>query len=620
MTADTLSEMAAALTLDEAEVASLIEQAEGDPLAGCPLTWTENGQRVDLEPGGWHGHADRFTRLPPGCPVTPLGFEGELFYFLNPIGQVATLKASSSGKGPIGALFAGRSRYLEWAWPRWDRSHKQVVGWEADDARQALMDACAYVGSFEDADMVRGRGAWADAAGGIVYHSGDRVLSGGRWARPGRAGRWVYAARPALDLPEKFPVEAGADGPAQLLRDVYASWNWRRPEIDAQLLLGWTCMAMIGGALDWRSMVFVTAEKGSGKSTLQKVLAAVLGRGLVQTVDATGPGLYQKLRHDCMPVLIDELEPGPRATSIIELIRKASSGGKINRGSSEGQSREYECRSAFICSSIDVPAMKGQDQRRFAVLFVDKFKEAKADVSFDLVSIAHWGRQLMRRMLDGWPRWQKTLLAFRKALIEQGRHEAGGADQFGALLTAAWIAENDEEPDAETLTRWAGLLQASAMTETSESEEGWRDCLGAMTSVIPEAYRMKTTRLPTLGARIAAFRDGRVTEGTAGGLIDLEEMCRQVGLALSFPKGKPETFENARLFIPAKGPEVRKLFAGTQWQGDPGATGVWHTTLQRAPQDMIQRGQCIKGYAVKTHGLYVDLAKAFPREDEGVAD
>jgi hypothetical protein len=40
-----------------------------------------------------------------------------------------------------------------------------VKGWEADEARRDLFAACAYKGTFELEDRVRGRGAWRDDDG-----------------------------------------------------------------------------------------------------------------------------------------------------------------------------------------------------------------------------------------------------------------------------------------------------------------------------------------------------------------------------------------------------------------------------------------------------------------------
>jgi len=291
---------------------------------------------------------------------------------------------------------------------------------------------------------------------------------------------------------------------------------------------------------------------------------------------------------------------------VIELIRMASSGDKIGRGSSDGIAKEFECRSAFVCASINVPAMQGQDQSRFAMLNLDAFATAVANPNIPWATIGGVGRQLMRRMLDGFPRYQRTLQAFKEALIKPGGHDARGAEQFGALLAAAHIAEFDADPTAEQLATWAVRLKANELSETANRIEGWRECLFHLTDVTPEALRNKGHALPTLGARLASFRH------RPAAFEDVKAICTMMGLALSVPKGELPTWENTRLFVPSNHPETRKTFAGTNWEGSPGTVGVWHMTLQRAPVDMIWRGVCGTGLDRNRHGVMIKLALAFP--------
>lgn len=601
------------------QVLELRERARLDPLTGCPMTVGD----LKVEPGEWDimGLADRWSGLPPTCPVVPLGRTKGTSHLLDAMGDLAELKDSSSGKGPIGGLFAGRSRFLEWAWPRRGKGTKAmpkgpVVGWEADNARQALMDACAYEGAY-DPDRMHGRGAWLDDAGKLAYHAGNRVFIGGRWQAPGRHGGWVYPTRPAMAAPWPTVVEGGSHGPFDEMLEVFQTWTWRRKVIDPYLLAGWVCMAMMSGALSWRAMVFITAEKGSGKSTLLEVLRILFGRGMLKTGNTTGAYLYQRLGHDCVPVIIDELEAQPdngsqSAQKVIELIRMASSGDKIGRGSSDGIAKEFECRSAFVCTSINIPAMRGQDQSRFAFLNLDRFAEAKANPAIPWERMGEVGRQLLRRMIDGFPRWAETLLMFKQALIDIGGHDARGAEQFGALMAAAHIASSDEAPSAQDLARWATLLRAPDLSETAYKTDDWRECLNQLCDVTPEGLRNKSSSIPTLGHRLNAF--ARTHEA----LSDLQDICRMMGLTLSFPKGVLPTWENARLFIPSNHPETRKSFAGTSWVGIAGATGVWHTTLKRAPADIAWEGVCGAGLDKKRPGMFVALAKAFP--DAGKSD
>jgi hypothetical protein len=612
-TRDPFEAIAQALEVDELQ--ALHVTARGDPLAG-------GARYVDSEPveaGAWHDLADPVTGLPPECPVTPLGKADELYYFLDTLGGVAMLKASASGKGPIGSLFAGRSRYLEWAWPRFTKGKtRAVVGWEADDARQALMDACAFVGVFDDVDRVRGRGAWQDSFGGLIYHAGDRVWIGGRWKTPGIQGPWVFPARPAILTPWPKPVEGGEGGPAAQVLALLETWNWRRREIDARLLLGWICAAMIGGALDWRPMIFLTGDQGTGKSTLQKLVKLLFGNGLIASTNTTGPGIYQKLKHDCIPVGVDELEVEAdtrKVDEVIKIVRQAASGGRLMRGTSEGASREYECRSAFLLSAINVPPLQGQDQSRLAILALGKLEKAAVDPVIDAAGLPDLGRQILRRMVDGWPRWAPTLRAFREALIAGG-HDGRTADQFGPMLAGAHIAMSDAPPDRGVLEQWAAWLDPRTLAETSGQTPNWRQCLGHLTDVQPDAFR--TYARKSLGAYVADYRD----LGHAA-LTDLEDRCRDVGLAISFEKGAALTWDNARLFVPSSHPEVSRLFGGTQWAGRPGAAGVWGSALRQAPEDVCWTGVCGKGLDRERKGVFIRLSAVFGapqplgREDVG---
>src|SRR5581483_10396110 len=154
-----------------------------------------------------------------------------------------------AGKGHIDALFAGRPLYLTWAWPRWSMPKtkaevQRVVNWQAEEARQALFAACAYKGTFELEDRVRGRGAWIDDDGSLIYHAGDAVWIGGQWRPAGEHGRFIYPRRPKIGRPAERYERAGEGSPGDVLLQALMRWNWYRGELDARLTLGWLMTAM----------------------------------------------------------------------------------------------------------------------------------------------------------------------------------------------------------------------------------------------------------------------------------------------------------------------------------------------------------------------------------------
>jgi len=187
---------------------------------------------------------------------------------------------------------------------------------------------------------------------------------------PAGHGRFVYPASAPQPRPGVRDDELkGPSGrrfnlrkPGEELLKLLGTWNWKRSEIDAQLLLGWIAAAMIGGALKWRPMAWVTGGAGTGKSTLQHLLDALFGEGgLIDCADTTAAGVYQLLGHRTLPVAIDELEAdadNTRVMSVIKLARLAASGGRMMRGGSDHQSVSFEMRSCFFFVDPD-PAAAG---------------------------------------------------------------------------------------------------------------------------------------------------------------------------------------------------------------------------------------------------------------------
>ena len=496
----------------------------------------------------------------------------------------------------------------------------RVTNWEAETARQDLFAACAYKGTFELEDQVRGRGAWRDDDGALIYHAGDAVWVGHRWRPPGEHGRFIYPGRPAIGRPSDKYEKAGEGSPGDLVLQALQSWNWERGELDARLVLGWLMTAMVGGALEQRPVIYTVGPEGSGKTTLQKMLRLVMNGALVSTSNTTQAGIYQKVRQDSIAAMVDELEAkeDTRTTDkILELARIAYSGDKMQRGGKDGVGQEFALMSSFMFSSVALPAMDAQDASRMAVLMMRERPrpepgEKAVDVLRDLglregkLAIAT-GRHLLRRMFE-WcemhgnrSRWDELREAFRDMLIAAG-HEDRAADTFGALAAGCHVALRDEMPDAEELAQWAKWLAPDALIETSGREKTWRRCLAHMLQAQPETLR--TRGFKSLGAALESWRK-------TGGLDDAEQTCGLLGLAISFPEGAANgVYEDGWLFVPTNHAAVHQVFVGTPWAGRLAAPGPWAGVLRQMPRHVWRNGKCDKGLDRKSSGVFIHLAAA----------
>lgn len=619
---DPFEEIAAALpTFEEAEALTLRQLGVRDPLRGAPL-WIRNGDLAlpdtddaePIDPGAWEetGLADRRTGMPPGCPVLPLGKDGAICYLLDTLGAVAELDAKSSGKGPIGFIFAGRSRYVEWAWPRWGRARKvagktmvEVTGWDADNARQSLVDACAYVGFFALEDQVRGRGAWRDDDDGLIYHSGDEVCIGGKWLPCGVHGRFIYPARPKIGRPSKGKQPAGPGSAGDYLLELLRTFNWDRPELDARLMLGWLMTAKVGGALDRRPVAFIAGSEGSGKSTLHALLRVVMNGALIATSNTTQAGIYQRLKQDSIAVMVDEMadkEDTRTVDKILELARISYSGDKMQRGGKDGVGKEFALMSSFMGSSISKPATDAQDDSRMFVANLRERESAGGKLDVEYGELDALGKHLLRRWFDWWPRWAALQAVFRAALIEAG-HTDRACDTFAPLAAAAHLALSDEMPHASELDEWKAWLQADQLAETATREKTWRRCFTHMLQAQPDVFRNQHHK--SIGSALEVWKKN------ADAWVDVEKALALIGLSISYPKDEPLCdFSTARLFVPARHPALNALFAGTPWAGRLAAPGPWAGVLRQMPRELWENGKCDKGLDKKASGLFISLAAA----------
>lgn len=513
--------------------------------------------------------------LPPGLPVRALGVHGTTRFYLDADRQLVALPARDHSRLGILALFGRHTSLLYDHWPRRNKEG-EVTGWRPEQVAEALMAACSHRGQWDPAERERGRGAWPDENGGLILHTGGSVLHfpaehPDPWAArtshpPGLAGRYVYPAGESVGLPaEAAAATEGAERLLALLR----TWRWRR-EIDAVLLLGWIGAAMIAGALEWRPIVWITGTKGTGKSTLQELLEAIFGGGLVKLADTSEAYIRQRLRHQTLPVSLDEAEAeedNRRLQTIVRLARVAASGGRLGRGGQDHRAVEFTMRSAFLFGSILMPPLLGQDRSRIAVL---EMLDLPPGGSRPDVRAGTWepiGAQLRRRLIDGWPRWVATLEHYRESLIAAG-HTARGADQFGTLLAAADLLLMNGAACGETSAPWIEQLQAGQMIETEEDVRDEEQCLAHLLSSAVDPYRNGGRRTIAEWLTIAAER-------VEGDVVEAQRALGQYGLRLD-PRTQTLQVANSHSGLAS-------LYRDTRWAARSGSQGVWVQAMRRLP-------------------------------------
>lgn len=566
------------------------------------------------------------TPFPPDCPVTPLGIKStpdgkQTCYYLDVNKQLVGLEANNRhGKNGMVALLGGEA-WLEEHFPKWSKPTKErpseIIGWDQAEATAAFISECVRRGIFTAANKMRGNGAHRHNGTGLVLHCGDKLLvsehradgtiKGMTWTDPGVIGPFVYPG--GEKVPRPWHEEAGV-APARTLMKLVMTWNWRRPRVDPRLFLGAVGASLIGGALQWRPNVWITGGRGTGKSTLNGqdgVLHQLLGEGLFRTGNASAAAIRQSLQNATVPVLFDEIEAAEdnrKVREVVELARVASSGDKIHRGGQDHSAHEFTLRSLFWFSSINIPPLQPQDRSRLAILELQPFgKDAGPPPVLADYHLPVLGRQLLRRMIDCWPRLEATKVAYHGVLAAQG-HDGRACDQFGTLLACADVLLHDHDtadglPDMEDLLDWADQCRPERMREITADDPDHVRCLNHLTSAQVQARGgdERVQLASWIGGAVAQAMDSAgmvVAEGAADDRASarLQNMGLKVVNAQFHPEGRaadgkttPARWGSCEfkpdqpgfLAIAKSHQGLAPVFSGQVW------AGIWGDTLARFP-------------------------------------
>lgn len=589
-------------TLDDAKVVSLPGAAAGPGAGG-------GGRGRDAPPPPKVGEPkpndpveyDDETGLPVGCPVKPLGIDGNVIYLLTRMRQVMALNGKDRSRNTIPALFAPDVTLPYRWWPRlkarkWTDDdgtvHEDfiVTGIKAEDLWDEMVSACARKGIWDPTNSERASGAWTLADGRLVFHVGDRLIAADEELPLGVVGKHVYTGARAIQRPWPKPVSVTECGLPLL--DHFESWGWTRgtpgAPVDALLLLGWAAAARIGGALAWRPMAFVIGGAGTGKSTLHHVLK-MLHRddGVIYTTDTSAAALANLIGHSSRPVIVDELENtahnGQRARQVVELARLAASGAPRTRSDPNQGVSITVARNAMLFDAILPPNMGAADRSRFAMLRLGPLPKDTPPLPEDPVYWDELGRKMMRRLLDHYPRFHATLQAFHERL-RQGEHLRRSADQFATILAAAHLLLSDHAPDQAELDRWAERLAPEKLIDLVDAGDDAMNCIDHLSKAMPAVRFMAgaTASTAQLCRTIMLTEDPETRKHQQSRLalagMQLYRAKDDAGRVRTYADGRPVWL----LGVANSHPGLVAIFAGTDWETAAAVTpGAWIESLRR---------------------------------------
>lgn len=582
--------------------------------------------------GQWPGAP--VDKLPPGCPVTPLGVNGHSSFYVDTLGQVLGFDALER-KGVM-RLFRLTPNAIAHYWPRWSEPKRRddgtpskppkINGFDAESAIQCLEKAAGMRGPFDPADKIRGRGAWIDEHGRLLWHSGDAIwrVENGKLKNEatGQRNRWFYPRRPAIMKPWAEPVRL-EESPAPAMLKMLNTWSFERGPCDAVIAIGGIGVMLLGGALRHRPHVAAMGDFGVGKTELNAFIKAVVGEALLDCANATEAGIRQRMDFDTLPVAIDEFEASEhgdnrRVAAIVDLMRASYSGGRVLRGGADHHGVEFQARSAFLASGVNLPPMTPADRSRYAILNLGQLDASKTGAR-PVVQDTD-GRKILRQLMDAWSEFPAALADWENVIKAAGL-SGRVQNTYGTLFAVAQLMLGPElmEEAGFPITdasRLGEIIAQITATERAMQTANWRDCLDHLLQVPIEAWR--SGERPSVGRVIeeleqdpSTLRFARERLAAAGlGIRELTSVeyqaIRQVlpGVTLDQP---PDRHYWYMLAVPLKSAALGPLFAGTKW-----SHGGWAAALQQGPKQIVRRDDGVKRLVkinrTPTWCLLIDLA------------
>lgn len=345
-------------------------------------------------------------------------------------------------------------------------------------AQNAMIELCQKRGVFREENSVRGAGAWIDD-GRVVVNCGDQLYVDGKIIpMDAIESEFTYVETPKYLRPDRTVPLTNTE--AVVLKTICEGVTWENP-LSGSLLAGWLVIAPVCGALEYstgmeyRPHIWITGEAESGKSTvIRRIVRVVLGRIALNFEGGTTEASIREIAgHDARPLVYDEAEPSQTMQNVIELARKATTGGVVGKYG-QGQMR---IRFAACFSSINPPISKAADETRISLLTIKKNRKVSAMDDFERLTRlmdAHlnddFSRRLIARTIDN----MHTLLANIKTFQRAARTVIGSArasEQIGTMLAGLHLLHSTKTISEELATEWVKKYKWNDHTAVDQKSE-----------------------------------------------------------------------------------------------------------------------------------------------------
>lgn len=481
--------------------------------------------------------------------VNPLGYEDDVYYFLpRNKGQIASFAATG---------LASPANLFQMGTPDQYRAIAGDPELKQSDIAQLFMPMLITMGNEKgvyNPDRVYGAGAWRDGGEVVVNTGADVYLAkdGTRMAHSEVKLNGVVVKERKCYTLQAPPL---SNREAHKLFRICSMLNWSK-NIDATLLAGWLVIAPVGGALRWRPHVFITGQKGAGKSTvIEQIVGPVLGETYIRMDGgSTEAGLRKLVRNSSRPVVMDEFEAeNKRDTENTERIltwaRKASSGGIMSNANDT-----YRAQSAICFAAINPRIMHGADKDRITTLELEVNKSPTSEQDYarllDMIYetlTPEYSDGLIRRTVDNIDALLANCETFSKYASRILKSKRAG-DQVGPMLAGAYMLHSTGKISDDAAAEWCDKQDWQWANEQDDGTDSEKLMRRILNSLIEYTAHDRTQRMPV------SELIGRILSGSPD-----EKECRaslgRIGIRV----------EGNELWVSNSDDQLSKLLEGTPW-------------------------------------------------------
>lgn len=445
--------------------------------------------------------------------LRPQGYLGKKYYFFpRSTGDIEEMSTADLKSDLNLYHMARQSFYMSMLEDPAKGTGKEVVTMFAP----ILMEMCKDKGKF-DPERVRNVGIWRDDSGDIVANLGMQLYIPGRGFvdHADYEGKSVYVSAPKTVDIDVAPLSSAE---SVKLRHICESLSWKYG-ISGSLLAGWIYASILSGVLRWRPHVFITGQKGSGKSAvIEKIIRKCLdGWSVNEDGGTTEAGFRRKLGNRARPVVSDEMEGGgdrqKNVDSVFFLARKSSIGAEYSNAYVDITVHSCFCFGAIIPSMTE-----GADQDRITVMELvpdtgagarQKWKSIERDIRETITR--DFSRALIRRAVDNANNFLQNVEVFEDELSEL-LGSARSAEQFAPMVAGLYALHSTGLITPERAHNWVAEQDWQFFHESDEGSDSEKLVAHLMTSLIEYQLLDRNTKASIADLIKHVVDDGPNTE------------------------------------------------------------------------------------------------------------